>query len=107
MSLVNNISARKFSRRQICGPAQPLRAGVGEQNWVNGGMVLDPRSLLSAGEYLVVSTMYGPVWRQTQLTDAIRLSSAAVVENCYAVHLACCLMQWGLVLQASARAARP
>jgi hypothetical protein len=53
MSLVNNISARKFSRRQVGGPAQPLRAGVGERKWVDGGMVSDSRSLLSAGECLV------------------------------------------------------
>jgi hypothetical protein len=52
MSLINNISARNFSRRQIRGPAQPLRAGVGERKWVNGGMVSDSRSLLSAGECL-------------------------------------------------------
>jgi hypothetical protein len=37
MSLVNNISARKLSRRQVGGPAQPLRAGVGERKWVGGG----------------------------------------------------------------------
>jgi hypothetical protein len=57
MSLVNNISARKKSRRQIGGPAQPLREGVGERKWVGGGMVSDSRSLLSAGECLVVSTV--------------------------------------------------
>jgi hypothetical protein len=39
------------------------------------------------------------------LRDAIGLSSAAVVENYYVVHLACCLMQCNLVLQASARIA--
>jgi hypothetical protein len=106
MSLVNNISARKKSRRQIGGPAQPLRAGVGERKWVNGGMVLDSRSLLSAGERLALSSKYcGPVWRQAQLTDAIGLSSAAVVENCYVAHLACCLMQLNLVLHVSARLA--
>jgi hypothetical protein len=57
MSLINNIPARNFSRRQVGGPAQPLRAGVGERKWVNGGMVSDSRSLLSAGECLVVSTV--------------------------------------------------
>jgi hypothetical protein len=31
-----------FLRRQIRGPAQPLRAGVGERKWVNGGMVSVP-----------------------------------------------------------------
>jgi hypothetical protein len=46
-----------FSRRQVGGPAQPLRAGVGERKWVSGGMVSDSRSLLSAGECLVVSTV--------------------------------------------------
>ena len=58
VSLVNNISARKFSRRQMGGPTQPLaRAGFGERKWVGGGMVSDSRSLLSAGECLVVSTV--------------------------------------------------
>jgi hypothetical protein len=58
VSLVNNISARKFSRRQIGGPdAQPLQAGVGERKWVGGGMVSGSRSLPSAGERLVVSTV--------------------------------------------------
>jgi hypothetical protein len=95
MSLVNDISARFFSRRQICGPAQLLRAGVGERKWVNGGMVSDSRSLLSAGGCLVVTSSKhcGPVWRQAQLTGAIGLSSAAVVEKYYVAHLACCLMQ--------------
>jgi hypothetical protein len=46
------------------------------------------------------------VWRQAQLTDAMGLSGAAVVENYYVAHLACCLMQCNLVLQASARLAR-
>jgi hypothetical protein len=58
MSFVNSISARKHSRRQIGGPAQPLRAGVGERKWVGGGMrvgVSDScRSLLSAGECFLV-----------------------------------------------------
>jgi hypothetical protein len=34
-----------------------------------------------------------PLWRQAQLTDAIRPSSTAVVEKYYVVHLAFCLMQ--------------
>jgi hypothetical protein len=93
MSLLNNISTRKFSRPQIGGPAQPLRAGVGERKWVGGGMGLDSRSLLSAGKCLVSSNRCGHVWRQAQLTDAIGLSGAAVVENYYVAHLDCCLMQ--------------
>jgi hypothetical protein len=50
----------------------------------------------------------GSVWRQAQLTDAIGLSGAAVVEKYYVAHLACCLVQCNLVLvlQASARLAR-
>jgi hypothetical protein len=46
------------------------------------------------------------MWRQAQLTDAIRPGGAAVVGNYYVAHLACCLMQCNLVLQASARLAR-
>jgi hypothetical protein len=56
MALVNNISARKFSRREIGGPAQDLRAGVGEPKWVNGGMILVSLSLLLASECLEVTT---------------------------------------------------
>jgi hypothetical protein len=49
MALVNNICARKCSRREVGGPGQHLRAGVGERKaWVNGGMISDSRSLLSA-----------------------------------------------------------
>jgi hypothetical protein len=63
---------------------------------------------ISAGERGVLSSKRrGPVWRQAQLTDAIGLSGAAVVENYYvAAHLACCLMQCNLVLRASAHLAR-
>jgi hypothetical protein len=57
MALVNNISARFFSRREVDGPAQHLRAGVGERKWVSGGMISDSHSLLSAGECLVVTIM--------------------------------------------------
>jgi hypothetical protein len=55
MALVNNIPARKISSREICGPAQHLGAGVGERKWVGGGMISGSRSLLSAGECLVVT----------------------------------------------------
>ena len=51
--LANSISARKFSRRQcrqIGGPAQPLRAGVGGRWYVVWLVASDSRSLLSAGE---------------------------------------------------------
>ena len=54
---------------------------------------LDFFRAISAGECLASSKHCGPVWRQAQLTDAIRHSSAAVVENYYVAHLACCLMQ--------------
>jgi hypothetical protein len=54
---------------------------------------LDFFRAISAGERVLISKHCGPVWRQAQLTDAIRLSGAAVVENYYVSHLACCLMQ--------------
>jgi hypothetical protein len=47
----------------------------------------------SAGECLVVITAALCGTNQAQLTDAIRPSSAAVVENYYVAHLACCFMQ--------------
>jgi hypothetical protein len=57
MAHVNNISARNISRREVGGPAQHLRAGDGERKWANGGMISDSRSILSAGECLVVTTV--------------------------------------------------
>jgi hypothetical protein len=71
-----------------------------------GGMISDSRSLLSAGECLVVATGASHVCRQDELTDAIGLSGAAVVEIYYVAHLACFFMQCDLVFQASARLAR-
>jgi hypothetical protein len=60
-------------------------AGVGERKRVNGeerwhgfGLSL---SLPSFSRGVLSSKHCGPVWRQAQLTDAIWLSSAAVVEN--------------------------
>jgi hypothetical protein len=47
------------------------------------------------------------VWRQAQLTDAIRPSSAAVVENYYVVHLARLLPCAMKSCAPSAYAARP
>jgi hypothetical protein len=92
MSLLNSISARNFSSRQIGGPAQPLRAGVGERKWVNGGMVSDSRSLLSAGECLVVSTV---TMCGAKLNSLTPLGSVVLplLKNYYVAHLACCLMQ--------------
>jgi hypothetical protein len=59
---------------------------------VNGGMVSDSRSLLSAGEFLVVITV-ALCGAKLKLTDAIGLSSGTAVKNYYVAHLACCLMQ--------------
>jgi hypothetical protein len=56
LALEDNISAREKNRAELGGPAQHLRAGVGERKWVNGGMISDSRSLLSAGGCLVVTT---------------------------------------------------
>jgi hypothetical protein len=83
----------KFSRREVGGPAQHLRARVGERKWVNGGMISDSRSLLLAGECSVVTTGTIYMCRQDELADAIRPSGAAVVEIYYVAHLACCFMQ--------------
>jgi hypothetical protein len=113
MSLASNISARNISRREVGGPAQRLQAGVRQREQVTRGTGAHPTPTpdffraISAGECLVLSSKHcGPVWRQAQLTDAIRLSSAAVVKNYYVAHLACCLMQCNLVLQVSARPSR-
>jgi hypothetical protein len=107
MVLVNSISARKISRREVGGPAQRLQAAVEQLTGEHSTPTLDFFRAISAGECLVVSsvTLCG-ARRQAQLTDAIGLSGAAVVENYYVAHLACCLMQYNLVLQAPARLAR-
>ena len=83
MSLVNNISARKKSRRQIGGPPQPLRAGAWERKWGNGGMISYSRSLLSADECLVVitGTIYGVT--MNSLTPFGPAASAPLVANHY------------------------
>ena len=106
MVLVNNISARKISRREVGGPAQRLQAAVEQLTGEHSTPTLDFFRAISAGECLVVSivALYGA--KLAQLIDAIGLSGAAVVENYYVAHLACCLMQCNLVLQASARLAR-
>jgi hypothetical protein len=73
---------------------------------------LHPRLLSSdfsrrAGRLVLVSTVTPcDAKLNSLLTDAIGLSGAAVVQNCYVAHLACCLMQCNLVLRASARLAR-
>jgi hypothetical protein len=79
MTPVNNISARNFSSREIGGPAQHLRAGVGERKWVwvNGGMISDSRSLLSAGECLVVRIVTLCAVKINSLTPLVGLSTAA------------------------------
>jgi hypothetical protein len=63
MSLVKNISTRKNSRHQIGGPAHPLRTGVRERKWVDGGMASDSRSrsrsLLSADQRISGSAVDG------------------------------------------------
>jgi hypothetical protein len=90
MSLKNNISARKNARREVGGPAQRLQAG---DTGAHPTPTPDFFRAISAGEWPLSSKHCGRVWRQAQLTGAIRPSSAAVVENYYVAHLACCRMQ--------------
>jgi hypothetical protein len=97
MVLVNNMSARKNSRREVGGPAQRLQAAVEQLTGEHPTPTPDFFRAISAGGCLVVNSL---------TPFAIGLSGAAVVENYYVAHLACCLMQCGLVLQASARLAR-
>jgi hypothetical protein len=61
---------------------------------------------ISAGECLVVSTVALCGAKLNSLTPLGSVASAAVVENYYVAHLACCLMQCNLVLQVSARPSR-
>jgi hypothetical protein len=53
MVLVNNISARKFSRREVGGPAQRLQAGVRQLTGEHSTPTLDFFRAISAGECLV------------------------------------------------------
>ena len=55
MVLVNNISARKFSRREVGGPAQRLQAAVEQLTGEHSTPTLDFFRVISAGECLVVS----------------------------------------------------
>ena len=55
MVLVNNISARKFSRREVGGPAQRLQAAVEQLTGEHSTPTLDFFRAISAGECLVVS----------------------------------------------------
>jgi hypothetical protein len=72
----------------IGGPAQRLQAGSGSPATPGGTFHPHPRLLWSDFSRRVLSSRQcDPVWRQAQLTDAIRPSSAAVVESCYAAHL--------------------
>jgi hypothetical protein len=83
-TIVNNTPARKNSRREVGGPAQRLQAAVEQLTGEHSTPTLDFFRAISAGECLgrVLSSKHcDPVWRQAQLTDAIGLSGAAVVEN--------------------------
>ena len=55
MVLVNNISARKISRREVGGPAQRLQAAVEQLTGEHSTPTLDFFRAISAGECLVVS----------------------------------------------------
>ena len=55
MVLVNNISARKNSRREVGGPAQRLQAAVEQLTGKHSTPTLDFFRVISAGECLVVS----------------------------------------------------
>ena len=57
MVLVNNISARKISRREVGGPAQRLQAAVEQLTGEHSTPTLDFFRAISAGECLVVSTV--------------------------------------------------
>ena len=57
MVLVNNIFARKFSRREVGGPAQRLQAAVEQLTGEHSTPTLDFFRAISARECLVVSTV--------------------------------------------------
>jgi hypothetical protein len=57
MVLVNNISARQISRREVGGPAQRLQAAVEQLTGEHSTPTLDFFRAISAGECLVVSTV--------------------------------------------------
>jgi hypothetical protein len=58
MSLANNVSGRKNSRREVCGPAQRLQAGVRQRDTgAHPTPTLDFFRAISAGECLLVSTV--------------------------------------------------
>jgi hypothetical protein len=57
MVLVNNISARKKSRREVGGPAQRLQAAVEQLTGGHSAPTLDFFRVISAGECLVVSIL--------------------------------------------------
>jgi hypothetical protein len=54
MILVNNISARNFSRREVGGPAQRLQAGVRQLTGGHPTPTLDFFRAISAGECFIV-----------------------------------------------------
>jgi hypothetical protein len=73
--------SKNFEPRNWWSCSAPA-SGSRERKWVDGGMISDSRSLLSAGGCLVAATgHWGHMCRQDELTDAIGLSGAAVVEN--------------------------
>jgi hypothetical protein len=102
MSLANNISARKnraakllvvllsYRKRESGVRSPAARAG---DTGTHPTPTLDFFRAISAGECLFASTVALCGAKPNSLTDAIGLSSAAVVENYYVAHLACCLMQ--------------
>jgi hypothetical protein len=111
--LANDISARKFSRREVGGPASCSATASGSRATTHGGTfdILPPPltsfERLQPGSALG-SKHCGPVWRQSQLTDAIGLSGAAVVENYYVGCSAPRLLPYAMQSCApSACAARP
>jgi hypothetical protein len=57
MVLVNNIFARKFSRREVGGPAQRLQAAVEQLTGEHSTPTLDFFRAISARECLVVSSV--------------------------------------------------
>jgi hypothetical protein len=55
--LVNDIPARKLSRREVGGPAQRLQVGVRQLTGKHSTPTLDFFRVISAGECLVVITV--------------------------------------------------
>jgi hypothetical protein len=116
MILVNNISARNFSRREVGGPAQRLQAGVRQLTGEHSTPTLDFFRLSSDFSRRVLSIVsivaLCGVWRQAQQPNSLTplgsvLSSAAVVEKYYVAHLPRLLLYPLESCATSACAARP